>query len=134
MPFINPGHFWLILLLLVVVLIIWGPGKLPDVGAGMGRAIREFKKATNEVKDSVVNASSTHSEPHGESHLACRHQHGAEARGQRGAQDPGLTGSVLGARPVHPGSPGRHRPRCLIRGCGVPHAPHGGENRQCGAS
>lgn len=63
MPFLNPGHFWLILLLLVVVLIIWGPGKLPDVGAGMGRAIREFKKATNEVKDSVVNASSTHSEP-----------------------------------------------------------------------
>jgi sec-independent protein translocase protein TatA len=68
MPFINPGHFWLILLLLVVVLIIWGPGKLPDVGAGMGRAIREFKKATNEVKDSVVNASSTHSEPHSEPH------------------------------------------------------------------
>ncbi|MEA2671193.1 MAG: sec-independent protein translocase protein TatA [Chloroflexota bacterium] len=68
MPFINPGHFWLILLLLVVVLIIWGPGKLPDVGAGMGRAIREFKKATNEVKDSVVNATATHSEPgtHGE--------------------------------------------------------------------
>ena len=63
MPFINPGHFWLILLLLVVVLIIWGPGKLPDVGAGMGRAIREFRKATNEVKDSVVNASSSHSEP-----------------------------------------------------------------------
>jgi sec-independent protein translocase protein TatA len=68
MPFINPGHFWLILLLLVVVLIIWGPGKLPEVGAGMGRAIREFKKATSEVKDSVVNASSTHSDPgtHGE--------------------------------------------------------------------
>jgi sec-independent protein translocase protein TatA len=63
MPFINPGHFWLILLLLIVVLIIWGPGKLPDVGAGMGRAIREFRKATNEVKDSVVNATSTHSEP-----------------------------------------------------------------------
>jgi sec-independent protein translocase protein TatA len=63
MPFLNPGHFWLILLLLVVVLIVWGPGKLPDVGAGMGRAIREFKKATNEVRDSVVNASSTHSEP-----------------------------------------------------------------------
>jgi sec-independent protein translocase protein TatA len=63
MPFLNPGHIWLILLLLIVVLIIWGPGKLPDVGAGMGRAIREFKKATNEVKDSVVNATSTPSEP-----------------------------------------------------------------------
>src|SRR5580692_5625735 len=35
MPFLNPGHFWLILLLLVAVLIIWGPGKLPDLGAGM---------------------------------------------------------------------------------------------------
>jgi sec-independent protein translocase protein TatA len=63
MPFINPGHFWLILLLLIVVLIIWGPGKLPDVGAGMGRAIREFKKATNEVRDSVVNASPTETPP-----------------------------------------------------------------------
>ena len=63
MPFINPGHFWLILLLLIVVLIIWGPGKLPDVGAGMGRAIREFKKATNEVRDTVVNASPTDSPP-----------------------------------------------------------------------
>ncbi len=63
MPFLNPGHFWLILLLLIVVLIIWGPGKLPDVGAGMGRAIREFRKATNEVKDSVANASSSHSDP-----------------------------------------------------------------------
>ena len=63
MPFVNPGHIWLILLLLIVVLIIWGPGKLPDVGAGMGRAIREFKKATNEVRDTVVNASPTDSPP-----------------------------------------------------------------------
>jgi sec-independent protein translocase protein TatA len=49
MPFINPGHMWLIVLLLIVVLIIWGPGKLPDVGAGMGRAIREFRSATHEI-------------------------------------------------------------------------------------
>ena len=45
------GHWWLILLILLVVLIIWGPGKLPDVGAGMGRAIREFRKASTETKD-----------------------------------------------------------------------------------
>ena len=62
MPFINPGHFWLILLLLIVVLIIWGPGKLPDVGAGMGRAIREFRKASTEMRD-VVNAPPTDSPP-----------------------------------------------------------------------
>src|ERR1700730_7852522 len=45
------GHCYLFLILLVVVLIIWGPGKLPDVGAGVGRAIREFRKASTETKD-----------------------------------------------------------------------------------
>lgn len=53
MPFLNPGHMWLIILLLIVVLIIWGPGKLPDVGAGMGRAIREFRHASHEVTGAV---------------------------------------------------------------------------------
>ena len=52
------GHWWYLLLLLLVVLIIWGPGKLPDVGAGMGRAIREFRKASTEAasqfKENVV--------------------------------------------------------------------------------
>lgn len=34
------------LLILIVALIIFGPGKLPEVGRGFGRAIREFKKAS----------------------------------------------------------------------------------------
>ena len=53
------GHWWLIVLLLVIVLIIWGPGKLPDVGAGMGRAIREFRKASSETRETIINATST---------------------------------------------------------------------------
>lgn len=57
------GHWWIIALILVVVLIIWGPGKLPDVGAGLGRAIREFRAAQNEVKDSVSSAASTPQAP-----------------------------------------------------------------------
>jgi sec-independent protein translocase protein TatA len=44
---------WLVVILLVVVLIIWGPGKLPEMGAGIGRAIREFRHATSEVRDQV---------------------------------------------------------------------------------
>jgi TatA/E family protein of Tat protein translocase len=64
MPFLNPGHMWLIILLLIVVLIIWGPGKLPDVGAGMGRAIREFRNATHEVTGAAVQATDT-SSPNG---------------------------------------------------------------------
>jgi sec-independent protein translocase protein TatA len=51
-------RWWLILIVLVVVLIIWGPGKLPDVGAGLGRAIREFRKASTETRDTIINATS----------------------------------------------------------------------------
>ncbi len=49
MPFIGGGHLWLLLILLVVVLIVWGPGKLPDIGSGLGRAIREFRHASTDA-------------------------------------------------------------------------------------
>ena len=47
----STGHLWIVGLILLVVLVIWGPGKLPDVGAGMGRAIREFRRATSDHPD-----------------------------------------------------------------------------------
>jgi len=53
MPFVGGGHLWLVVILLVVVLIIWGPGKLPDIGSGMGRAIREFRRASTESHDTA---------------------------------------------------------------------------------
>jgi sec-independent protein translocase protein TatA len=43
--FDNPLH---LIILLVVVLIIFGAGKLPGVGSALGQSIKEFKKATNE--------------------------------------------------------------------------------------
>jgi TatA/E family protein of Tat protein translocase len=55
MPF-GAGHWPFLLILLVIVLIIWGPGKLPELGSGMGKAIREFRKASGEVKDSFTQA------------------------------------------------------------------------------
>jgi TatA/E family protein of Tat protein translocase len=55
MPF-SAGHWPFLLILLVIVLIIWGPGKLPELGSGMGKAIREFRKASTEVKDQIVNS------------------------------------------------------------------------------
>jgi sec-independent protein translocase protein TatA len=48
------GHLWEVIIVLVVILIIWGPGKLPDVGAAMGKGIREFRKASSEAHDAVV--------------------------------------------------------------------------------
>ena len=41
------GHLPEIVILLVVVLIIWGPGKLPDIGSAMGKGISEFRKASS---------------------------------------------------------------------------------------
>jgi TatA/E family protein of Tat protein translocase len=62
MPF-GAGHWPYLIILLVIVLIIWGPGKLPDLGSALGKGIREFRKATNEVKDSVVNTTAAEPQP-----------------------------------------------------------------------
>ncbi len=38
----QPMH---VLFILVIALVIFGPGKLPELGAGLGKGIREFRKA-----------------------------------------------------------------------------------------
>jgi sec-independent protein translocase protein TatA len=38
---------WQIALILVIVLLLFGVGKLPQVGKGMGQAINEFKSAVD---------------------------------------------------------------------------------------
>ena len=50
MPVPGPGE---LILLLVIVLIIFGPGRLPDVGQAIGKGIREFRKASSDLEDSV---------------------------------------------------------------------------------
>jgi sec-independent protein translocase protein TatA len=40
-----------LLLVLVVALVIFGPKRLPELGRSLGKGIREFKKATNEIQD-----------------------------------------------------------------------------------
>ena len=51
MPF-NIGAPELIIIL-VIALLILGPGKLPDVGQALGRSIREFRKASSDLQESV---------------------------------------------------------------------------------
>ncbi len=41
------------LLILAIALIVIGPKKLPDLAKSLGRALREFKKATNELKETM---------------------------------------------------------------------------------
>jgi sec-independent protein translocase protein TatA len=42
---LQPMH---LLVLLAIVLIIFGPGKLPELGASIGNAIKSFKKSLEE--------------------------------------------------------------------------------------
>ncbi len=44
----QPLH---LLLILVIVLVIFGPGKLPEIGEGLGKSIRGFKKAMSDKDD-----------------------------------------------------------------------------------
>jgi TatA/E family protein of Tat protein translocase len=41
-----------LLIILAIALIVFGPNKLPELAKGLGKAMREFKKATEEVKES----------------------------------------------------------------------------------
>jgi sec-independent protein translocase protein TatA len=48
----TPGPLELVIIL-VIALLILGPGKLPDVGSALGKSIREFRKASSDLGDSV---------------------------------------------------------------------------------
>lgn len=41
----RPGH---LLIILAIVLLVFGPAKLPEFGSALGRTIRDFKKAMSE--------------------------------------------------------------------------------------
>ena len=42
-----------LIIILVIILIIFGAGKLPEIGSGIGRGIKNFKKATNEPPEEI---------------------------------------------------------------------------------
>jgi sec-independent protein translocase protein TatA len=46
----QPMH---LILILIIVLIIFGPGKLPELGEGLGKSIKAFKKAMKDEKSEI---------------------------------------------------------------------------------
>jgi sec-independent protein translocase protein TatA len=50
MPNIGPGE---LILILVIALVIIGPGRLPDVGSALGKSIREFRKASTDMAEAT---------------------------------------------------------------------------------
>ena len=55
----QPMH---VLFILVIALIFFGPGKLPELGAGLGKGIREFKKAMADGEKEADEAKGTQNE------------------------------------------------------------------------
>jgi len=50
---LGPFGGWEIGIILVIVLIIFGPARLPQMGQALGKSIREFKKAGKELKSDI---------------------------------------------------------------------------------
>ena len=50
LPSVGP---WELILILAIALIIFGPGKLPEVGRSLGKSINEFKRASVDIKKQI---------------------------------------------------------------------------------
>jgi len=44
---------WEIVLILLVLLLLFGAKRLPDLAKGLGKSLREFKKATKDIQDEI---------------------------------------------------------------------------------
>ena len=51
--FIGSMGGWEIFLIIMVVLLLFGAKKIPELARGMGQGIREFKDATKEIKNNL---------------------------------------------------------------------------------
>jgi sec-independent protein translocase protein TatA len=47
---LTPAH---LIIVLIIALIVIGPGKLPEVGAAMGKSIREFQNASKGLQETA---------------------------------------------------------------------------------
>ena len=47
---------WEILLIMVVVLLLFGAKRLPEVGSSIGKGIREFKRSISDTQDAILNS------------------------------------------------------------------------------
>jgi TatA/E family protein of Tat protein translocase len=53
------GWEWIIIGVVAIVIIMWGPAKIPEFAKALGRAKGEFSKAQKEFTDAAMNTTST---------------------------------------------------------------------------
>ena len=44
---------WQVVLILLIIVLLFGAKKLPQIGKGMGEALRNFKKSVNDIDDAT---------------------------------------------------------------------------------
>ena len=52
--FISGGEIFIVL---VVVLLLFGANKIPEIARGLGKGMKEFKKATDDIKEEINDSS-----------------------------------------------------------------------------
>ncbi|PSR20771.1 MAG: twin-arginine translocase TatA/TatE family subunit [Sulfobacillus acidophilus] len=57
MDILSPIH---IIILLIIALLVFGPKRLPEIGAGLGKSIREFKQSMNGIMDEPETPKASH--------------------------------------------------------------------------
>jgi sec-independent protein translocase protein TatA len=45
-----------IFVIILAIIIVFGPKRLPEIARGFGKGVREFKKATDEIKKEIMDA------------------------------------------------------------------------------
>ena len=48
-----------LIIIIIVALVVLGPSKLPELARSMGKAMREFKRMSEDIKDTIENEQST---------------------------------------------------------------------------
>ena len=56
-PGIGPFGIWELLLILLIVVLVFGVGRLPEVGGAVGKSIREFRKTVTDDEAAAAEAS-----------------------------------------------------------------------------
>ena len=81
------------LIILVIALIIFGPRKLPELGRSLGKSLGEFKRASNDLRNTLDE----------EIRVEERHEHVAGK--QKAAETPASAAVAAPASGVHPTEP-----------------------------
>lgn len=56
MPFGGLG-MWEVFLILLVLLLVFGPRRLPELGGALGKGIREFKRSVTDIRSELTQTS-----------------------------------------------------------------------------